>query len=165
MGTSDVFTNQLVPLAKSLAGSLSPWEGLSKEQVQKLVDKIYGPEEYTVQDAPMDLWGPLVSHLFIYSSIHLLSWTMLMRYLNIQISYRLNNWRNGFGTKAAEALKRYIEVDQAKFFYNHQVIADWVQFYLTADGNPPTYPFLYKEWRVNDETGKVSKKVCKTYHI
>ena len=56
---SNVFTNQLVPLTKSLAGSLSPWEGLSKEQVQKLVDKIFGPAQYTVQDAP------LVSHILI----------------------------------------------------------------------------------------------------
>ena len=64
-GTSDVFTNQLVPLAKSLAGSLSPWEGLSKDHVQGLVDKIYGSAQYIVQDAPMDPWGPLVSVLFV----------------------------------------------------------------------------------------------------
>ena len=64
-GTSEVFTNQLVPLAKSLAGSLSPWEGLSKEQVQKLVDKIYGSDQYTVQDAPIDPWAPLVSCTFV----------------------------------------------------------------------------------------------------
>ena len=94
-----------------------------------------------------------------------MSFTMLMRLLNIQISYRLNNWRNGFGTKAAEALKRYIEVDQAEFFDDHQVIADWVQFSLTPDGNPPTYPFLWKEWNINDENGKVTKKVCTRYHI
>ncbi|KAF8808307.1 hypothetical protein BYT27DRAFT_7222942 [Phlegmacium glaucopus] len=98
--TSEAFTNQLVPLAKSLAGSLSPWEGFSREQVQELVDKIYGPAQFTVQNAPIDPWAPL-------------------------ISYRLNNWRNGFGTKAAEALRRYIEVDQAEFFKNRKVIADW----------------------------------------
>ena len=60
-GSSDVFTKQLVPLAKSPAGSLSPWEGLLREQVQELVDKIYGSGEYTVQEAPVDPWGPLVS--------------------------------------------------------------------------------------------------------
>ena len=64
-GTSEVFTNQLVPLTKSLAGSLSPWEGLSKEQVQKLVDKIYGSDQYTVQDVPIDPWAPLVSCTFV----------------------------------------------------------------------------------------------------
>lgn len=85
---------------------------------------------------------------------------MLMRHLNTQISYRLNNWRNGFDTKAAEALKRYIEVDQSEFFENRKVIADWVQFSLTPDGNPPTYPFLWKEWKINDEMEKVTKKVC-----
>jgi hypothetical protein len=77
----------------------------------------------------------------------------------------LNNWRNGFGTKAAEALKRYIQVDQAEFFDNQQVIADWVKFSLTPDGNLPTYPFLWKEWNINEETGKVTKKVCTSYHI
>ena len=59
-----MFTNQLVPLAKSLAESLSPWEGLSKEQVQELVDSIYGPAQYTVQDPPTDPWAPLVSYIF-----------------------------------------------------------------------------------------------------
>jgi hypothetical protein len=64
-GTSEVFTNHLVPLAKSLAGSLSPCEGLSREQVQQLVDKIYGSGQYIVQDAPIDPWSPLVSCTFI----------------------------------------------------------------------------------------------------
>ena len=64
-GTSEVFTNQLVPLAKSLAGSLSPWEGLSKEQVQELVDKIYRSAWYTIQDVPIDPWGLLMSHTFV----------------------------------------------------------------------------------------------------
>jgi len=63
--TSEVFTNQLVPLAKSLAGSPPPWESLSKEQVQGLIDKIYGSAQHTIQDAPIDPWGPLVSHTFI----------------------------------------------------------------------------------------------------
>ncbi|KAF8810994.1 hypothetical protein BYT27DRAFT_7208870 [Phlegmacium glaucopus] len=144
--TSEAFTNQLVPLAKSLAGSLSPWEGFSREQVQELVDKIYGPAQFTVQNAPIDPWAPLMS------------WIILMRDPNVQISYRLNNWHNGFGTKAAEALRRYIEVDQAEFFKNCKVIADWVQFSLTPDGNPPTYPFLWKEWKINDKTEKVTKK-------
>ena len=88
-----------------------------------------------------------------------------MRHLNMQISYRLNNWRNGFGTKAAKALKRYIKVDQAEFFDNRQVITDWVQFSLTPHGNPPTYPYLWKEWNINDETGMVKKKVCISYDI
>ena len=63
-GTSEVFTNHLVPLTKSLVGSLSPWEGLSKEHVQELVDKIYGSAQYTIQDAPTDPWGPLMSLVF-----------------------------------------------------------------------------------------------------
>ena len=60
-GTSDMFTNQRVPLAKSLC----LLEGLSREQVQELMDKIYGFAEYTAQEAPVDPWGPLVSHTFI----------------------------------------------------------------------------------------------------
>jgi hypothetical protein len=65
-----------------------------------------------------------------------MSWTMLIQHPNIQINYRLNNWRDGFRTKAAEALKRYIEVDQAEFFDDCQVIANWIQFSLTPDGDP-----------------------------
>ena len=57
--------NQLVPLTKSLASSLSPWEGLSKEQVQELMDKIYGSAQYTIWDASTDLWGLLMSHTFV----------------------------------------------------------------------------------------------------
>jgi hypothetical protein len=64
-GTSEAFTSQLVPLAKGLAGSLSPWKSLSREQIQKLVDNIYGSGEYSVQDGPMDPWTPLVSRIFI----------------------------------------------------------------------------------------------------
>jgi hypothetical protein len=40
-------------------------EGLSREQVQELVDNIYGSAQYTVQDAPIDPWGPLVSNTFV----------------------------------------------------------------------------------------------------
>ena len=42
----------------------------------------------------------------------------------MQLSYCLNNWQNEFGTKVAKVLKRYIEVDQAEFFNDHQVIMD-----------------------------------------
>lgn len=146
-----MFTSQLVPLAKSFAGSVSPWEGLSKDQVQELVDKVYGPAQYVVQDAPLDPWTPLVRHTHSSETSCLIN--------HNQISYRLNNWRNGFGTKAAEALKRYIEVDQADYFENRQIIADWVNFSLTPDGNPPTYPFLWREWKIDDETEKVTRKV------
>ena len=95
----------------------------------------------------------------------LTSGSMLTWHQNIQISYRLNNWHYGFGTKAAKALKRYIEVDQAEFFNDRQVIVDWVQFYLTPDGSLLTYPFLWKEWKFNDETRKVTRKVCTRYCI
>lgn len=85
---------------------------------------------------------------------------MLMCHLNIQISYCLNNWCNGFGTRAAEAVRGCIKVDQAEFFENPKIIAHWVEFSLTPDGNLPTYPFLWKEWKINNETEKVTKKVC-----
>ena len=145
-----MFTSQLVPLAKSFAGSLSPWEGLSKDQVQELVDKIYKPAQYIVQDAPLDLWTPLVRHTHSSKTSCLIN--------HNQISYHLNNWCNGFSTKVVEALKRYIEVDQADYFKN-QIITDWVNFLLTPDGNPPTYHFLWRDWKIDDETEKVTRKV------
>jgi hypothetical protein len=88
---------------------------------------------------------------------------ILIQHLNIQISYCLNDWHNGFGTKAAKGLKRYIQVDQAHFFDNHQVILGWVKFNLIPHGNPLTYPFLWKEWNINKETRKVTKKVCTSW--
>lgn len=107
--------------------------------------------QYVVQDAPLDPWTPLVRHTHSSETSCLIN--------HNQISYRLNNWRNGFGTKAAEALKRYIEVNQADYFENRQIIADWVNFSLTPDGNPPTYSFLWREWKINNETEKVTRKV------
>jgi hypothetical protein len=50
-GTSSQFTDEVVPLARELAGSqqLEPWTKLTVKQVQDIIDKVYGKGEYMVE--------------------------------------------------------------------------------------------------------------------
>jgi hypothetical protein len=61
--------------------------------------------------------------------------------------YRLNNWRNAFGTAAAEALCKYFEEDAAKFLEGPEHIKEIVKSYTTPFGNQenPTFPFHWRE--------------------
>ena len=47
-GTSSEFTDEAVPLARELAGTLLPWMGLTIKQIQDIVDKVYGKGKYQV---------------------------------------------------------------------------------------------------------------------
>lgn len=62
-GTSTAFTESLVSLAKIKAGTLRPWSGLSCEQVQELVDGVFGERMHVIRDD--DVWCGLVSNIFI----------------------------------------------------------------------------------------------------
>ena len=57
----DAFTKYITPLAKIKAGTLDPWEGLSTAQVQEIVDNIYGPGHFSVDNN--DVWCGVVSPL------------------------------------------------------------------------------------------------------
>jgi hypothetical protein len=58
----DAFTKYVTPLAKIKAGTLDPWEGLSTAQIQEIVDDVYGPGRFPVEDN--DVWCGLVSPFF-----------------------------------------------------------------------------------------------------
>lgn len=58
-GTNKKFTDSVVPLAKLKAGTLAPWAGLNHEQVQKIVDDVFGQGKFVVEDG--DVWCGLVS--------------------------------------------------------------------------------------------------------
>lgn len=47
-GTSSEFTDELVPLAIELAGSLPPWTKLTVKHVQDVVDRVYGADKHEV---------------------------------------------------------------------------------------------------------------------
>ena len=57
-GTDKKFTNLVVPLAKLKAGTLAPWAGLNHEQVQTIVDIVFGEGKFVVADG--DVWCGLV---------------------------------------------------------------------------------------------------------
>ena len=58
-GTDKKFTELVVPLAKIMAGTLPPWVGLDYNQVQTVVDSVFGEGKFVVTDG--DVWCGLVS--------------------------------------------------------------------------------------------------------
>lgn len=60
-GTDTTFTNDLVPLAKAKAGEqVHAWSELGFQQIQTLVDEVYGPGSYIIE--ANDVWCGLVSN-------------------------------------------------------------------------------------------------------
>lgn len=57
--TSITFTKEVIPLARKKAGCLEPWDNLTVEHVQEIVNKVFGPGTYQV--AEDDAWYGLVS--------------------------------------------------------------------------------------------------------
>ena len=67
--------------------------------------------------------------------------TFAKSHISFQISYRPSNWRNAFGTSAANAVKTYIESNPDGMFTNESEIAEFVQLYTDVQQTPPTVPF------------------------
>ena len=84
--------------------------------------------------------------------------TSTKSHISFQISYQLSNWRNAFGTSAANAVKAYIESNPDGMFTNESDIAEFVQLYTEVQQTLPTVPFHWKVWEVKDD-GKPIKKV------
>lgn len=55
---SDAFTLLVTPLAKIKAGTLDPWASLTTMHIQDIVDDVYGPGRFKVEDD--DVWCGLV---------------------------------------------------------------------------------------------------------
>ena len=62
--TDKKFTELVVPAAKIMAGTLPPWVGLDYNQVQTVVDSVFGEGEIVVTDG--DVWCGLVSFPSFY---------------------------------------------------------------------------------------------------
>ncbi|KAJ7137437.1 hypothetical protein C8R43DRAFT_893712, partial [Mycena crocata] len=82
-GTADEFANEVVPLAIELAGTVSPWEGLTIKQIQDIVDKVYSKGKYKVEKD--SVWVGL-------------------------IGYRLSDWRSGLGLQGIRAMEMLIKL-------------------------------------------------------
>ncbi|KAJ6522565.1 hypothetical protein B0H19DRAFT_1277263 [Mycena capillaripes] len=81
-GTAAEFTDEVIPLARELAGNLQPWAGLTVKQIQALIDKVYGEDVHTMTAES--------------------AWVGL-------IGYRLTDWRSAFGTRALKGIDNLIE--------------------------------------------------------
>jgi len=70
-GTAVQFTDLLVPLARIKAGRFErPWTGMHVEEVQELVDAVYGAQTYLVRKD--DVWCDLVCITFVlFSNLYL----------------------------------------------------------------------------------------------
>ncbi|KAG6821943.1 hypothetical protein H0H92_015976, partial [Tricholoma furcatifolium] len=121
-GTSKKFTDEVAPLAMQKAGTLAPWAHLSTEQIQAIVDRVYGPDEYEVEFG--DVWTDL-------------------------ISYRLNNWRNGFRNAAEDAVASYFkDSDHQDVFKTKDDIKECVEWFLKFQGPKlaESAPYQWQEW-------------------
>ena len=87
--------------------------------------------------------------------------TSAKSHISFQISYRLSNWRNAFGTSAANAIKAYIESNPDGMFRNESDIAESVQLYMEIQQTPLTVLFHWRVWEVKDD----AKKVCLSLSI
>jgi hypothetical protein len=61
--TDDLFKDTLMPLARKMAGNLGPWEALPVMGVQRLVDHVYGPDQYVI--AEDNVWFSLVCPVIV----------------------------------------------------------------------------------------------------
>ncbi|KAF5374165.1 hypothetical protein D9615_008849 [Tricholomella constricta] len=130
-GTEAAFSALVVSLARKKVGSREgdPWETLATEDIQYIVDTVFGVGEHEVEDD--DVWCGLVS-------------------------YRLNNWRHVFGSTAAKVVEQYIK-GNPDHFPDEDTIQDTVLYMLEAPEGEKTKPFHWKVWD-QDEDGGVRKK-------
>lgn len=56
-----LFSDEVVPLARELAGTIAPWTALSPVQIQGIVDRVYGVNKFEVTLG--DVWCGLVRRL------------------------------------------------------------------------------------------------------
>ncbi|KAJ7166622.1 hypothetical protein C8R46DRAFT_899575, partial [Mycena filopes] len=122
-GTASEFTDEVVPLARELAGTLAPWVGLSVKQVQELVDRVYGDGVHEVTaDGP---WFGL-------------------------IGYRLSDWRAGLASRGVKGIntmiEAYCESDEEDQDDLEPPIAAFVAWALGVHEGSGTMAFHWKSW-------------------
>lgn len=60
---------------------------------------------------------------------------------------------------ARDAVKKFFETSEEIHVEGKDDIAEYVGLFTEIQGNPPTAPFHWREWNVDEETGNVTKKV------
>ena len=135
------YTNEVVPLARKKAGSLNPWDQLTAENLQTLIDKVFGKGQYRVTND--GVWQGLVRSICRPTST-------LTNLIQSETLSRLQNWRNGFAQSALDAIDEFIEANKSKL-NTPEAIAEQVEMLLektkiTTDSEQYTYAYQWAEW-------------------
>jgi hypothetical protein len=150
--TQEMFSEQLVPYARSKAGTLGPWEPLSVKDIQELVNDTFGEGVYTVTED--NVWFGLVRPFLTQVQLKT-NYSII-----VEIGYRLANWRNGFGAAAIDSVKQMIK-DNEERLRTPEDVQEYVQACLQEVPIKPgsevlTAAFHWKEWN-GGEKKKVSR--------
>ncbi|KAG6852482.1 hypothetical protein C0991_011592 [Blastosporella zonata] len=131
-GTSDNFTNLVLPRVRRINSCLAPWTTLLTQQLQDIVDDVFGEGAQHVSD-DVNVWKGLTS-------------------------YRLNNWRNGFITVACTIVKTlFFNIDD---FPDEKAIKRAVKWYAhvhtlkTTAGKLKTAAYQWQQWEDNSRYKK-----------
>ncbi|KAJ7246228.1 hypothetical protein C8J57DRAFT_1241711 [Mycena rebaudengoi] len=96
-GTARQFKDDVVPLARDLLGlQHNPWEPLSDDQVQGILDLVYGPKKHTTEDP---------------------AWQGLL-------AYRMSDWRAGIATQALKGMQGMVEAAQEGDYHSDDEAPD-----------------------------------------
>ncbi|KAG6806524.1 hypothetical protein H0H92_011025, partial [Tricholoma furcatifolium] len=140
-GTSDAFSDQVVPLAKAKVGALAPWANLTIEDIQAIVDMVYGSGVHVVEAG--DVWSTL-------------------------ISYRIHNWRNGFASEACKAVDAYFnDPDNFEVLGTAEARLEAVKGWLDWQGEEgqETAPYQFKECREGSDGHRKKRGFCESAFI
>lgn len=164
-GTGITFTKEVIPLARKKAGCLDPWDNLTVQHVQEIVDKVFGSGKYEVTED--DAWYGLVCRYCIY-------YEFLMNHM-IEVIMRLHNWRNGFAQAALNTINLFVERNSSEL-NTKELIAEEIKAHLekvdlmpkngasgssnVAEDNEEdeesyTYAFQWGEWSIDKKERKV----------
>ncbi|TFK58958.1 hypothetical protein BDN72DRAFT_865539 [Pluteus cervinus] len=127
----DDFTGIFAPRVREKAGTIAPWEMLTKKEVQKLVDSVFRIEPKVVVDVDGALSG--------------------------LVGYRINQWRNGFVKAASDAVKHLLD-QQSDLLDTKSRIKTFINMYfeeVTPESNSQirTVAFHWKTWKDGKKKG------------
>ncbi|KAG6823564.1 hypothetical protein H0H92_009767, partial [Tricholoma furcatifolium] len=140
-GTSEAFTQKVVPRAKAKVGTLAPWANLTIEDIQAIVDMVYGSGVHVVEAG--DAWSDL-------------------------ISYRIHNWRNGFASEACKVVDAYLnDPDNLEALGTPEARLEAVKGWLDWQGEEgeETAPYQFKECREGSDGRRKKRGFCESAFI
>ncbi|KAG6824705.1 hypothetical protein H0H92_006092, partial [Tricholoma furcatifolium] len=121
------FSEEVVPSAKAVVGTLSPWATIDSKSLQKIMNEVFGEGVYEVRTG--DAWNGL-------------------------LSYRIQSWRNLFATKASLAVARYFD-DPSHGLTTAEARLEAVKWWLDFQGEEgkETAPYQFKKCVEDEDEG------------